>query len=177
MKIHTLILLMLLLLFGCKKQETIDPIQGFQGTLSARFDGQLVKFKGVSAWGGSAASNLYPYILIGGIEENSTMDAFYIQVWYEKVPAISTFVSSGDCWADISCLWMDYQLNYDQQDEYSLECGTEEGSMGSIFFTSLEFEEGGLVEGTFSGSFINMATLQDVTVSDGVFKAQIIEMH
>ena len=51
----------------------------------------------MSAWGGSAASNLYPYILIGGIEENSTMDAFYIQVWDEKVPAISTFVFSGDC--------------------------------------------------------------------------------
>lgn len=164
-----------LLLASCSKDETSDSPIAYVGTLQAKFDNQLVKFNNVSAWAATTATNFYPYILVGGTEESSFMDALYIQLWGESLPAISSYSSMGDCWGDSTCLWMHYQVNYDQSDEYSIECGHDEATAGTITFSILEFQLGGKVKGTFSGTFINNETLQPIQVTEGVFDAEIIE--
>lgn len=110
-----------------------------------------------------------PYVLsIGGIIVGTT-DNFFIFIYMGTDTKGPIYSSTDDCssWAD--CHTMVYTENGGGDNEMVYSSGFEEGTSTSINFESLEYVEGGLLKGTFSGVIVNDDD-EFLNVTDGSFE-------
>lgn len=117
-------------------------------------------------------SNPYQSVVIAGVALNS-QDVITLSIIRPEVPTAGQYSEEGICF-DLDCVFFAYGVTVDGD---NISYSTVEDSTGNLNINveSVEYVEGGVIKGTFSGVLVNAATSETLPVTNGAFEVEFAD--
>ena len=164
-----------LLFTSCEKEEVASDLSTTGNSFfSAKLDGVLIDtrfpegFMEVLEYTNPDTATYYS-LVIGGLVKETYQDALWATMSFNDLPKTGIFEYEDVCIGSIDCMGITYTKYDDQSVSTQYTSGLHESTYSSFKITTLEFESGGRVKGTFSGTILDFISGEAVEVTEGQF--------